>query len=249
MKFIIQLLFTVLATQVFAQQFPDRHSTDLADSWTSCTVTENPNKVREDSHWIMYDFGNEYTLQGTTIWNINAYEQTDKGTQELVIDYSIDGEEWTELAYHTLSEGTASSFYEGEEGPSFGGVNARYVIITSLSNYGHATCYGLSEVRFQATIATTSTDTEEEQLADNNIDVSPNPFDNQTTITLTDLRSGTYNYSVVDITGKQVLNGKVDVLSDRVLLPINMEDFTTGAYIFRLQYDALTISKQLQVVK
>ena len=141
MKFIILFLF--LTSTALAQQFPDRHSTDLSDSWTSCTATENPNKVREDSHWIMYDFGNEYTLQGTTVWNVNAYEQTDIGTQELVIDYSNDGEEWTELAYHTMSEAPASSFYEGEEGPNFNGINARYVIITSITNFGHATCYGL----------------------------------------------------------------------------------------------------------
>ena len=247
MKFIILFLF--LTSTALAQQFPDRHSTDLSDSWTSCTATENPNKVREDSHWIMYDFGNEYKLQGTTVWNVNAYEQTDIGTQELVIDYSNDGEEWTELAYHTMSEAPASSFYEGEEGPNFDGINARYVIITSLTNFGHATCYGLSEVRFQATIATSSTDIEEQKLIDNNIEVSPNPFDNETMITLTDLRLGTYNYSVVDITGKQFLNGSIDVSSEKVSLLLNMGNFTAGAYIFRLQYDTLTISKQLQLIK
>lgn len=247
MKFTILFLF--LASSVFAQQFADRHSTDIADSWTSCVATENPNKVREESHWIMYDFGNEYTLQGTTLWNVNGYEHTNKGTQDLVIDYSIDGENWTELGYHTLSEGTASSFYQGEEGPNFGGINARYVIITALSNYGHATCHGLSEVRFQATIATTSTDTKEEQLADYNIDVSPNPFDDQTMISLTDIQSGTYNYSVVDISGKQVLKGTIDVSSDKASLPLSMGDYTAGSYIFRLQYGALTLSKQLQLIR
>lgn len=248
MKIIITYLILFLTFTSFAQQFPDRHGTDIADSWTSCVATENPNKVREESHWIMYDFGNEYSLQGTTIWNVNAYEHTDKGTQELVIDYSIDGENWTELAYHTLTEAEASSFYQGEEGPNFGGLNARYVLITSLSNYGHPTCHGLSEVRFQATIATTSTNTLEEELA-NNIEVSPNPFSDQTIITLSDIQSGKYNYSVVDITGKQVLQGTVEISSDHVSLPINMGEFTAGAYIFRLQYGALTLSKQLQLIR
>jgi len=68
-------------------------------------------------------------------------------------------------------------------------------------------------------------------------------------ITLTDLRLGTYNYSVVDITGKQFLNGSIDVSSEKVSLPLNMGNFTAGAYIFRLQYDTLTISKQLQLIK
>ncbi len=248
MKFIFPLLFLFLTFTSFGQQFPDRHSTDIADSWTSCQATENPNKVREEGHWIMYDFGNEYTLHGTTIWNVNGYQHTDKGTQELVIDYSIDGENWTELAYHTMTEAPASSFYQGEEGPNFNGLNARYVILTSLSNFGHATCHGLSEVRFQATIATTSTDTKEAELA-NNIDVSPNPFDAETMITLTDIQSGTYDYSVVDITGKQVMQGSVEVSSDRFTLPLRMGDVTAGAYIFRLQYGALTLSKQLQLIR
>ena len=248
MKFIIPLFFVFLTMQISAQQFPDRHSTDLADSWTSCVTTENPNQIREDGHWIMYDFGNEYILEGTTIWNINGYEHTDKGTQELVIDYSIDGENWIELAYHTMTQATASSFYQGEEGPNFGGVNARYVIITSLSNFGHATCHGLSEVRFQA-IITTNTNTQEQQLADNNIEVSPNPFADQTMISLTDMESGTYKYSVVDIAGKQVLNGTINVSSDRVSLPLSMGDYTAGAYIFRLEYGALTLSKQLQLIR
>jgi len=247
MKFIILFLF--LTSSVFGQQFPDRHSTDIADSWTSCVATENPNKVRGESHWIMYDFGNEYTLQASTIWNVNGYEYTDKGTQELVIDYSINGEDWTELTYHTLSEAPASSFYQGEEGPNFGGINARYVIITSLSNFGHATCYGLSEVRFQATISTTSTETDEQQLADNNIEVSPNPFDEQTIVTLTDILSGTYNYSIVDITGKQVLNGSINVSSEKVSMPLSLGDYVAGTYIFRLQYGALTLSKQLQLIR
>ncbi len=110
------------------------------------------------------------------------------------------------------------------------------------------TCHGLSEVRFQATIAS-NTNTEEKQLADNNIEVSPNPFDDQTMITLTDIQSGTYNYSVVDISGKQVLQGTIDVSSDRISLPLSMGDYTAGAYIFRLQYGALTLSKQLQLIR
>lgn len=249
MRYIIPLLFLItLSMSSFAQQFPDRHSTNISDSWTSCVATENPNKVREEGHWIMYDFGNEYTVHGTTIWNVNGYQHTDKGTQDLVIDYSINGEDWTELAYHTMEEAPASSFYQGEEGPNFNGVNARYVIITSLSNYGHATCHGLSEVRFQATIASTTTHTEE-VLANNNITISPNPFADRTVVTLSDIESGKYSYSVVDIAGKQILEGTIDVSSDKVTIPLNMESFTTGAYIFRLQYGALTLSKKLQLVR
>jgi len=248
MKYMLSLFsMLILYSTMSAQQFPDRHNTEITDSWSSCTVSENPNKVREEGHWIMYDFGNEYTLHGTTLWNVNAYLHTDKGTQELVIDYSLNGEDWTELAYHTMTEGPASSFYQGEEGPNFNGVNARYVIITSLSNYGHATCHGLSEVRFQATIATT-TDTEE-LIADNSILVSPNPFIDVTSVTLKDIETGTYIYTVSDVAGKMVKEGTIDVSSDNFTLPLNMANHTSGSYIFSSQYGALTLSKKLQVIR
>jgi len=248
MKFSCLLFILSLSLSLSAQQFPDRHSTDIADSWTSCTPTENPNKVREESHWIMYDFGNEYTLQGSTIWNVNGYEHTDKGAQDLVIDYSIDGQNWIELGYHTLEQAPASSYYVGEEGPNFNGVNARYVIITSLSNYGHATCHGLSEVRFEATIASTTTNTEE-ILADNNINISPNPFQNTTQVTFIDMENGDYNYSVVDISGKQVMTGTASITSDNATIPLDMSSFSTGSYIFKLQYGSLTLSRKIQLVK
>ena len=79
--------------------------------------------------------------------------------------------------------------------------------------------------------------------------MSPNPFDDQTMITLSVIRSGKYNYNVIDITGKQVLQGSIDVSSDKVSLPLSMGNYTAGAYIFRLQYGALTLSKQLQLIK
>ena len=88
-----------------------------------------------------------------------------------------------------------------------------------------------------------------QQLADNNIEVSPNPFDEQTIVTLTDILSGTYNYSIVDITGKQVLNGSINVSSEKVSMPLSMGDYIAGTYIFRLQYGALTLSKQLQLIR
>lgn len=245
--------FTFLIICIFfgaanAQQFPDRHTTDTKSGWVSCTPTESPNKVREESHWIMYDFGNEYTLFQSTLWNVNGYQQTDQGIQDLVIDYSIDGTNWNELDYYTLGEGPASSFYQGESGPDFGGINARYVLITGLTNYGHASCFGLSEVRFQATIST-NTNVDDTSLADTQISVSPNPFVEQTTITFDELDAGDYIYDVVDISGKRVQSGEVNISAGSSTFLLTTKDLMSGTYFFKLNYGPLVLTKQLQIAK
>ena len=40
------------------------------------------------------------------------------------------------------------AIYGGFSGPDLQNVKARYVLITALSNHGHATCTGLAEVKF-----------------------------------------------------------------------------------------------------
>lgn len=241
------MLVAMFTLGMTAQQFPDRHSTDISDAWVSCTPQPSPNKVREDGHWIMYDLGNVYTIFGSTLWNINGYQETDKGIQDLVIDYSMDGIEWTELGYHTMEQAQASSFYQGEAGPDFGGINARYVLITGLTNYGHPTCFGLSEVRMQATISSIS-DIDEAEVA-KQISVSPNPFSDRTTITFIDLNAGTYPFKIMDIEGKLVQQGQLTISGVRSTHDLLTPNLISGNYIFTLDYGQSAISKPLQIAK
>ncbi|MEM1121205.1 MAG: PA14 domain-containing protein [Bacteroidota bacterium] len=122
------------------------------DAWESCTPQANPNAGRGVSHWIQYDLGKEYLLNGTHIWNYNGAGNTGKGFKDVVIDYSSDGTTWTQLGdIFTWEQANGMIGYEGFEGPNFSGVTARYILVTALNNWDNGTCSGFSKITFNAT--------------------------------------------------------------------------------------------------
>ncbi len=138
---------TVGTIEVQAQCSENTHSNTTGEGWVSCMPTANPNPARGTSHWLQYDFGEVYALSTTFFWNSNEVGETDRGLQNLVIDYSIDGVTWTEWGTYTLMEATGMNDYLGTEGPDLTGVNAQYLLITAIDNFGDS-CYGIAEIRF-----------------------------------------------------------------------------------------------------
>jgi len=139
-------LFTVF--YAMGQCYPDRHSTSWYDGWISCEKAANPNDVYEASHWILYDLNENFELGKMHVWNSNDPSHLDYGMNEVNVDYSLDGIEWINLGLFYFDPATGKSIYEGFEGPDFGGVLARYVLLTAMSNYG-GECYGLSEIKIE----------------------------------------------------------------------------------------------------
>jgi len=127
------------------------------NNWISCSTDTNPNSLRADSHWIQYDLGKEYELGQTHIWNYNVPGETDKGFQNVAIDYSLDGTNWTALDIYSWPLADGSSDYSGFIGPDFLEVKARYVLITSLDS-GSA-CRGFGKIVFNATHCPTQGET------------------------------------------------------------------------------------------
>jgi hypothetical protein len=200
---ILVALFMLYLSKSSAQviAFPDRHNTNTQDSWVSCLQSANPNSSRGLSHWIKYDLGETYALQQSTIWNYNAVRPVNIGMKDIVIDYSIDGINWIEWGRYYLPNATSSGFYEGVDGPNFGGLIARYILITGLSNYG-GSCYGLSEIRINGSPANTSS--AENLLEDLNVTVSPNPFSTSFNINVAS-HKGPLNVQLRDLSGKIVI--------------------------------------------
>jgi len=145
-KYIIGVLLVFLFSSINAQCFLDRHDTSEQSAWESCSPSTNPNPARGVGHWIMYDLGSVYELGQFHFWNYNYPGETDKGVQNIIIDYGLNTSAWQGGINHTISEADASAFYQGEVGPQMGGIDARYVLITFEDNYG-GSCYGLSEMR------------------------------------------------------------------------------------------------------
>lgn len=169
------ILFCFLALTFWGLQGQEcnytNHSVNINDSWVSCDRSSNPNPDRENSHWVMYDLGYVYSLGATRIWNYNLAGETDKGMRNIVIDYSLDGANWIEATTFQLDEAWGNMDYEGEIGPHLLGIDARFILITSVDTWG-SDCAGLSEVRFdiEGTVPVNAIES-----TNNTINLYPNP--------------------------------------------------------------------------
>ncbi|MBK9735484.1 MAG: T9SS type A sorting domain-containing protein [Saprospiraceae bacterium] len=141
---IILSAFSILC--LHGQNLPDRHSTNVYDSWVSCQLSANPNPLRGPSHWIKYDLGSLYSLGKSKMWNYNHPNNLNRGLQQIVVDVSLNGITWSQAGSFILDKADASGFYVGQASIDFQGINARYVLITALSNYGDP-CYGFGELK------------------------------------------------------------------------------------------------------
>lgn len=227
-KYIFSIFFTLLfGTTSYAQCLDDTHTPFAKDSWVSCEVSANPNPERPSSHWIMYDFGYEYVLDSTHIWNLNTWSRKEAGIQEAVIDYSLDGVEWITLDTFVIEEAPASYKYQGVAGPSFDQTTARYVLITALSNWGDPDCVGLSEIRFS--LGTPVSTEPELEIADALIRVLPNPVQDIANISIVSERLPE-RVGLYDLSGRLVQEQNT-ILSKNV--QFNMKGLAGGIYFVK----------------
>lgn len=139
------LLFFFSITSINAQCESGGHSTHPNDNWESCTTSNNT--AGRVGHWIQYDFGATYELLTSHFWNYNVVGEVGKGFKAVKIDYSTDGNNWTFFGDFTFSEATGGNEYQGEVGPNFGGIQARYLLITVVTNHSGNACAGLGELK------------------------------------------------------------------------------------------------------
>ncbi len=147
MKHIFSIIIIVFTINIANSQcYPDRHNTTWFDAWISCTKSQNPNTVRGESHWIMYDLGYIYKLEDVHLWNLNDPNQLDNGVKDIIIDYSLDGNTWSEFGIKSFDKATGRSIYEGDDAFSFNGIKTRYLLLTIQDNWG-GECVGFSEIK------------------------------------------------------------------------------------------------------
>jgi len=245
--FLISCLSIFIGNVLTAQCNADRHSAKITDQWMSCAQTLNPNIDRGESHWILYDFGESYVLEASTIWNCNVYQQTDSGIQSYAVDYSADGLTWEEYGQYNLSQSNASTFYEGEAGPDFEGLATRYILITSLGGYG-GDCACLSEVRFETSgIVTDVTEVSELNLG---ITLAPNPASERVQLSITNEQAGFESeISVLDQTGKLIKKFNQQIDKGDSVVEISTAELPTGNYHLKIQSFEGVITKKLIVIQ
>jgi hypothetical protein len=123
----------------------DGHSNLQEFMWLSEAADLNPA--------VTFTFARREKLDKVHVWNHNT--QTESilgfGFKDVLIESSVDGTTWTEVATMELAQATGLATYTGAEIP-LGGVVARSIRMTCLSNYSILGLpqKGLSEVRFYA---------------------------------------------------------------------------------------------------
>ncbi len=149
------------------------------DTWRSCEASQNPNDLHGLSHWILYDLGMVQRLSKAHIWNTNEAGLTEAGFKKVVVEYSKTGRRWTALGTYVFPQGTGEAVYEGFEGFDFKGEDVRFVLITALENWGHPSCFGLAEVKFNLTtpgsLDEVITATENPSTPSLEFELTPNP--------------------------------------------------------------------------
>jgi hypothetical protein len=219
------LLFTALS--VIGQCDIDRHNTTWYDGWISCEQKASPNGSRGKGHWLLYELGYTYKLGATHFWNHNVPYSLDQGAKTIAIDYSMDGLQWTEFGTISLAKATGLSTYSGEEGPSLNGVDAKYVLITVLENYG-GPCAGISEVKFDVQFVSSSLDDAQYSQCVK-VQAFPNPFRNNLQVSITNHCGGYSTIFITDVSGRTV-SPKYNVKNFKETISISLAGLPNGVY-------------------
>ncbi len=246
MKRIITLIITLaLYFTATAQCDVDRHSTTWFDGWTACSPAMNPNTVRGNSYWIQYDFGETYTLEQMHFWNFNDPAHKSNGLKNIVIDYSMNGVTWTEWGTHLLLQAPGISTYEGISGPDLDGLQAKYLLITAIDNWG-GDCYGLSELKIDlgnsiSTITTLNTNCL-------NAEIYPNPILNQAAMVIGTICPGSISYTISTVLGTPVHSENLGTIDNKLKIALPVEDLAPGVYIVTITQLSSSITKQIVVL-
>lgn len=227
------ILLTLLAIQFSQSQcFPDRHSTNWYDGWVSCNVSPNPIPAYGETHWILYDFKYPYALGKSQLWNANEPKNLDYGIQAYNVDYSLDAITWVKLGEFNMERASGASTYQGNDGPNFNAVKARYVLITPTSNYG-GNCYGFSELKISITNPLLDINEEEGFKAN----VYPNPFIDNVSLSIRTLnKTAPIKYTLYDILGRAVIQNSLVITdsNDTYNLSINGNNLSAGLYVLKI---------------
>ena len=246
---LIAILTIATSANVLAQCFLDRHNTTWYDGWISCTASLNPNPVRGESHWIMYNLNYPYELHQMHIWNLNSPDYWADGMQDIVIDISTDGVSWTEVGEFQIPMADATSTYEGIDLYDFAGTEAQYVLITGLSNHG-GSCFGLSEIRIDVTdeVVVVVADHEPPKPSCLTARIFPNPVSAASKAVISDICSAApIIYSIEDVSGRVIQSGQLTPTSDEVELDLDVLPLAAGSYLLSIRQQGVV--RRVKMIK
>ncbi|MHC4540952.1 MAG: discoidin domain-containing protein [Planctomycetota bacterium] len=146
----------------------DLHSTEPTDMWVSGNELQGA--------WIQYEFDTVYKLHEMWVWNSNQVLEAlfGFGLRDVTVEYSTNGVDWTALAgVPEFARAPGTDGYAHDTTVDFGGATAKYVRLTTTSNWGGVLPqFGLSEVRFFSIPVIAREPSPDSGAADVDLDVS-----------------------------------------------------------------------------
>ena len=168
------------------------------------------------------------------------------GAQSLIIDYSTDGVAWINWGEFNLEQAPGSGFYEGQEGPDFAGLEARFILFTVNSNYGHS-CTGLAEVRIENLGMTSST---EESYADRDeLEIFPNPARESATILWSSALEGPGRIRILNSAARVVKEYPTRFTSNNQQEFLELDGLASGQYIVIISTGNQSLRTRLTIIK
>ncbi|MBN1435820.1 MAG: hypothetical protein JW936_01990 [Sedimentisphaerales bacterium] len=152
----------------FDGPYHDNCPTEARSVWHTATAdpgNDNPAGIGASKGWAYWDFAEVFELGVMDVWNFNynsTVNLTGRGFKNTRIHYrASESDPWTELtgtagtphwnateSCWVFEKATGSSSYAANTHIDFGGVEARYVVLTCLTDWENTNWPGLSEVHF-----------------------------------------------------------------------------------------------------
>ncbi|MCU0979894.1 MAG: discoidin domain-containing protein [Pirellulaceae bacterium] len=104
---------------------------------------------RDVTPTLTFDLGKPRPVGSVRVWNYNEANWTSTGLKEVEFSYSLDAQKFSPLGVAILDQAPGDDDYSGQVVSLTKAVEARYVRLHGLSQWGGERC-GLSEVRFFA---------------------------------------------------------------------------------------------------
>lgn len=248
MKVFLMFVFLVGSyITLFAQHESDRHSTNYFDAWISCEEKPSPSNKWGNRHWVQYEFEAIYVLGQLKLWNYNDREHNGIGIRDVIIDYSLDGETWEEWGLYTFDKAPVNSFYRGVEGPDLGGIEAKFLLFTVLSNYGGGPCAGFAELKIEtegwSPNSTTNLNKEE------NLILFPNPTSMNSFVSMKLKSLEPLNIVVLNLLGERVREWDINPKSLNFRYEMEIDNLVSGSYFLYVRQNDKVSNASFEVIK
>jgi hypothetical protein len=105
--------------------------------------------------WVEYTFDTTYSIGNMYVWNQNQTDLTNRGLQNVTVQYSANGTTWNTLGNYVIPQANGLNGLT-PYAINFGGISAKYVVITAALTDGQYgpdaggsdSYYALAKVRF-----------------------------------------------------------------------------------------------------